>query len=271
MNKTKILILGKKSFIGSSLYFYFKKNHDVKIKNYESKFLKNLGNFDFIINCCNNKNYLENKYSKKNDFDLQIAKKIKNEKTHLLLLSTRKIYNPGPNLKENSEIKCTNHYEKNKYITEKAILKIKKKNLTILRISNLIGFKFKKNRRLHFTYLDEFLSMISMGKIIDNQGIYKDFLDIKTFSKIVNQIIKKDIQGIFNVSIGKKVYLNEFNSWLLRYYKDKKSLKKVIIYPKKQSESFYLNNSKLKKKINLKISIQDLKKECFKLSKKLFN
>ncbi len=271
MNKTKILIFGKNSFIGSSLYFYFKKRHNVKIKNYESKFLKNLKNFDLIINCCNNKNYLEKKYSKKNDFDLQIAKKIKNEKTHLLLLSTRKIYNPGPNLKENSKIRCTNHYEKNKYITEKAILKIKKKNLTILRISNLIGLKIRKNRRLHFTYLDEFLSMISIKKIIDNQDIYKDFLDIKTFSKIVNQIIKKNIQGIFNVSIGKKIYLNEFNSWLLRYYKDKKTLKKVILNPKKQSESFYLNNSKLKKNINLKISVKNLKKECFKLSKKLFN
>ena len=271
MNKTKILILGKKSFVGSSLFFYFKKRYDVKIKNYESKFLKNLGNFDFIINCCNNKNYLKNKYSQKNDFDLQIAKMIKNEKTHLLFLSTRKIYKPGPNLKEFSKIKCTNHYEKNKYITEKAILKIKKNNLTILRISNLIGLKFKKNRRLHFTYLDEFLSMISMRKIIDNQGIYKDFLDIKTFSKIVNLIIEKKIKGIYNVSIGKKIYLNEINSWLLRYYKDKKSLKKIILNPKEQSESFYLNNSKLKKNMNFKISIKDLKKECFRLSKKLFN
>ena len=43
------------------------------------------------------------------------------------------------------------------------------------------------------------------------------------------------------------------------------------LFAKKQSESFYLNNSKLKKKINFKISIKDLKKECFRLSKKLFN
>ena len=35
-------------------------------------------------------------------------------------------------------------------------------------------------------------------------------------------------------------------------------------------KSFYLNNSKLKKRIKIKIDINHLKKECLKLSKKLF-
>ena len=33
-------------------------------------------------------------------------------------------------------------------------------------------------------------------KVLNAQGIYKDFLDIKTFSKIVNLIIEKKIKGI---------------------------------------------------------------------------
>ena len=37
-----------------------------------------------------------------------------------------------------------------------------------------------------------------------------------------------------------------------------------------RKQSFYLNNSKIKKKININISIAQLKKECIRLSKILW-
>ena len=208
MKKTKILIFGKNSFIGSSLYSKLKSHFTVNIANYKIQKLNKIKNYDFIINCSTNKNYTKIKYLQKNDFDLQIAKKIKKEKTHLIFLSSRKVYRPGPNLNENSKIECKKHYERNKYISEKAISKIKKSNLTILRISNLIGYKKKSKRSIHNTYLDTLLKEVRNGKNINNNNAYKDFLDIKTFSKIIYLIIKNKVNGIFNVSIGKKIYLN---------------------------------------------------------------
>ncbi len=270
MKKTKILIFGKKSFVGSNLFFYLKKNYIVKIADFNKKNLKNLKSFDYIINCSTNRKYLENRYSKKNDHDLQIAKKIEGDKTHLLFLSSRKIYKAGPNLRETSKIECIRNYEKNKYITEKEILKIKKKNSTILRVSNLIGFKKRSKRTIHNIYLESLLKRILDKKIIDNKDAYKDFLDIKTFSKIIHLIIKNKVHGIFNVSIGKKIFLNDLNSWIIRYYKDKKFLKKIKSPYQNIDDTFYLNNSKLRKRIKINIKIEDLKNECFRLSKKLF-
>ena len=81
-------------------------------------------------------------------------------------------------------------------------------------------------------------------------------------------MISKNITGIYNVSIGKKVYLNKLISWLNFYNKKKIS---VINPPKNINfDSFYLNNKKLKNKIKLKISLIDLEKDCKIISKKYF-
>ena len=60
-------------------------------------------------------------------------------------------------------------------------------------------------------------------------------------------LIKKNKSGIFNVSIGKKVYLKKIVKWLNYYNLNKYKIMKIS---KKNlhtlnRESFYLNNSKL--------------------------
>ena len=49
-----------------------------------------------------------------------------------------------------------------------------------------------------------------------------------------------------------------------------KKLKIIKLKNSNKKESFYLNNSKIKKKININISIAQLKKECIRLSKILW-
>ena len=267
--KKKILIFGKNSFIGSNLYTFLKNKHFVKIKSFNSNSLLNLNKFDYIINCSINKKYINNTYSENNDFDFKIVKNL-NESTNFIFLSSRKIYKPKANIFEKSKIKCLNNYEKNKYITEKKILKIKRDKSIILRISNIIGYKRHNPRKIHSTYVDFFISKIKKGELILNQNEFKDFLDINTFSKIIDLIIKKKVFGIYNISIGKKVYLKVLNNWLLNSIKNKKKLKIIKLKNDKKKESFYLNNSKIKKKINININIAQLKKECIKLSKILW-
>ena len=138
--KKKILIFGKNSFIGSNLYTFLKNKHFVKIKSFNSNSLLIFNKFDYIINCSTNKKYINNIYSKRNDFDLKIVKNL-DESTNFIFLSSRKIYEPKANIFERSKIKCLNNYEKNKYITEKKILEVKGDKSIILRISNIIGFK----------------------------------------------------------------------------------------------------------------------------------
>ena len=268
--KKKIIIFGKKSFIGLNLYNFLKKKHLVKIKNFSLKNLKDINSYNYVINCSTNLKYVYSKYNIINDFDIKIVKKIKNPNTKYIFLQTRKIYKPKSNIKENSTKLCKKNYEKNKLITEKKIIETLKKQAVILRISNVIGLDFNSSKKVHKTYMDYFLTNISKKKIINNKKKFKDFIDIGFLSKIINKIITKDINGIYNVSVGEKILLNNLNRWLLTHYKDKNKLTVINNIKYKNEISFFLNNSKIKKYIKFNYNKIHLKKACIKISKKLF-
>lgn len=268
----KILIIGEKSFLSLNLSEDLKKRFNINNISYE-KFTKlkkkDLIFYDVIINTAINKKYILKKYESKFDFDLNIVKKIKYLKIKFIFFSTRKVYKIGDNISEKSLLQPNCNYSLNKLKTEKKISEILSKNLLILRISNIVGIrKNNSKRKIHNTFIDKFFFNIKKGFIYENKKNYKDFLSTKQFSKIIENLIIKNCYGIFNVSMGKKVYLNELIKWL-NFYNKKKTIIKPI--PKKYNDqNFYINNSKLLKKINLNISLKNLKKDCKRISKLYF-
>ena len=270
--KKKILIIGKKSFIGINLQrFFIKKKIRASSISFEN-FIKNYNSydkkFDFIINCTSNKSFIRNKYQNKNDNDLIIAKKILNSETKLVIISTRKVYEPKFNIKENDKKKPTCNYSINKLTSEQLVKKILINRSLILRVSNIIGLPNRSKRKLHETFVDIFFNKAKLGFIYDNKKIYKDFISIKKFNEIIFQLIKKDSTGVYNVSLGKKIYLNQIIKWL-NFYNNKQL---SLIKPQKSfnNDNFTLNNKKLMNKIDVKININDLKNECLIISKKIF-
>jgi hypothetical protein len=153
-------------------------------------------------------------------------------------------------------------------ISEISIKKILNKRVLILRISNIINPPNKNKRKLHKTFSDIFFEMAKRGFIYENKKIYKDFISIKKFTQIVFELIKKNSFGTFNVSLGKKIYLNQLINWLNFY----NSSEINIINPKNSfnCDNFTLNNNKLMRKIKIKNDVIDLKNECLKISKSFF-
>ena len=271
--KKKIIIIGKNGFIGSNLIKLLKKKFDIKSYGYR-KFLnvnrKFLLNVNYVINCTSNKQYVNKKYSKKNDFDFQISKKIKDLNCKMIFLTSRKIYKLGDNLNESSKLKPNCNYSKNKLHTEKILLKNLKNRILILRISNLIGInKFRNNnKKIHKTFIDSFFLNVQRGIIFNNEKNYKDFLSINKFGEIIEKLINKKVVGIYNVSLGQKVYLTKLVNWLNLFNKNK--YKSIDIPKGYKTECFYLNNDKLMKKINIKNRLIDLEKDCKAISKFFF-
>jgi len=271
--KKKIIIIGKNGFIGSNLIKLLKKKFDIKSYGYR-KFLnvnrKFLLNVNYVINCTSNKQYVNKKYSKKNDFDFQISKKIKDLNCKMIFLTSRKIYKLGDNLNESSKLKPNCNYSKNKLHTEKILLKNLKNRILILRISNLIGInKFRNNNnKIHKTFIDSFFLNVQRGIIFNNEKNYKDFLSINKFGEIIEKLINKKVVGIYNVSLGQKVYLTKLVNWLNLFNKNK--YKSIDIPKGYKTECFYLNNDKLMKKINIKNKLIDLEKDCKSISKFFF-
>ena len=86
--------------------------------------------------------------------------------------------------------------------------------------------------------------------------------------EIIEKFINKKVVGIYNVSLGQKVYLTKLVNWLNLFNKNK--YKNIDIPKSYKTECFYLNNDKLMKKINIKNRLIDLEKDCKSISKFFF-
>jgi len=269
--KITLLLIGKNSFIGKNIYNKLKKKLNITCLNFETAIKKEkffFKKFKFIINCSTNIDYVEKNYKKKNDFDLLLAKKIQFTNCKYIFLSSRKVYKPKFNITEKTKTKPTDQYGKNKLLSEKKLENILRDRLLVLRISNIIGLKDHNIRRVHTTFLDYFYNNVKNNNIIFFGKSYKDFLSINQFVHILFLLIKKNAYGIFNVSLGKKVYLINIVKWLNFF--NKKKINYIDEEKGMNLDSFTLNNQKLKKIINYKILMTDLKKDCLNISKNFF-
>ena len=269
----KILIVGKNSRITQFLKDYLNRRFLLSIISY-SEVVKKESNyfnkFNFVINCSSNKKYVNSKYNSLYDHDYQIVKKLIKLKPSYIFLSTRKIYKADDNCNETSKPKPQCNYSKNKLITEKKLKNLIKKKLLILRISNVIGVNnIISKKKLHNTFIDIFFINIKKGLILENGTIYKDFISSKKLVQVISKLITIKAIGTYNLSIGKKIYLNDIIRWL-NFYNNKPY---KIINNKNfnfNKDSFYLNNNKIVKKTKINLKISDLKTDCKKISKNYF-
>ena len=261
-----ILIIGKKSFIGSNLNQYLSKFFNTNIYSYEKIIFQNetfFRKYSHIINTSIHPYYQNRKYNEKFDLDLKFIKKFKQINFIYIFLNTRKIYLQKENITENSKIKPKFNYEKNKLISERWLKKNLKKKLLSLRISNVIGKKLKLNKRqVRKLFYDHFLDFRKIKKNLVFNNDFKDFITIDHLSEIIKKLIQKNINGVYNVSLGEKVYISEMIYWLDKEFSNR------VRFNKKRLDSFTLSNKKLLKTINISINKNQLKKFCEKLIKK---
>lgn len=272
--KINILIIGQKGFVATNLFNYLnKKKTNVKNIDFKKFFLKKknyLKNFDYIVNCSTNKKFILRKYQKKNDLNLKIIKKIiAIPKINFVMLSSRKVYKSDVSVTEAGALLPLCQYSKNILRSEIELKKLlHKQRLLILRISNLVGQNKFSSKKILKTFVYNFYENIKKNFIIDTGPVFKDFLGIDKFSEIVLKLVKKKCYGIYNVSLGKKIFVEEIVSWLNFYNKDSYQL--VKFKNSHNKDCFTLCNKKLMKTIAIKNTKIDLKKECLTLSKRFF-
>jgi dTDP-4-dehydrorhamnose reductase len=271
MKKKKLLIIGKNSFLGKNLYAALKNKINIHILSFEDfrrLNKKEISKYSYICNFAINPKYIKFKYKKKNDIDLEISKKIINSNINLIFLSTRKIYQNNNNIKETGNKKPMCNYSKNKFITENKIIKLLPKNFTILRVSNVLGLKENNFRKTHISFIDNYIKYLSLNKKILYINDYKDFITIKQFTKLFYLILIKNVKGIYNVSLGKKIYISTLLKWL-----NFKNINSSKFYAKKNTtlkDSFTLNNSKLLNILKITIKKSEVKNFCKLIGKKIY-
>ena len=256
----KLLIIGKNSFIGSSLKNYLSKRNNFEILSFEEIINKKSSfflQFTHVINTAIHKNYVKKKYNKIYDLDRKFIYKFKKINFTYIYLNTRKIYFQKKNIREESLKKPICNYGKNKLKTEIFLKKKLKNKLLSLRVGNIIGKRIVKNKRNnHKLFFDNFLIYRKKNKKLKVLNDFKDFLSIDQFCKIVDNLIKKKVSGIYNISLSEKIYISELISWIdIDFYRK-------ISFVNGSKDSFTLSNKKLLKKIDVKPLKNELKKFC---------
>ena len=265
-NKKKIIIIGYNSFIQKNLYIHLSKNFIVKKKKFSQINKKNISDYDFVINCSNSIYFFYKKYNKKFDRNLKIAELIKNNDSKFFLLSTRQVYLQKLFLNEKSKLNPLNEYAKNCIKSEINCQKMLKKNLLILRLSNVFGYETGKKKK------PSLVSLILNGlknkeiKFDNNYLLYKDFLPINLLCLYIEKLIYINIHGILNVGSGIPVLVKDFVKKII----DVKKIKiKVQLSNKFEDKSYCYNIHQLKKITGVKVNKKKLNVYFSKLKNKL--
>lgn len=253
----KILIIGKNSFLAKNFILYCKKKIKFKAISHKDIKKQNFINYTYIVNFALPLKKYNRKLIDKDNLDLKLAKKIISDKSKavFVFLSSRKVYKPDKNIKETSKVKPFDIYGKNKLETENKLKQILKSNYLILRISNIIGKINKDKEKSNYNFIDNYFFYKKLKKKIITHNDFKDFISIEDFSKSLFLLINKRAQGVFNISLGRKIYLKDLIYWL-----DKNFYKNFTFKSKNKKLSFYLNNEKLMRKIKFKPTLFRLKK-----------
>ena len=263
----RVLIFGNKSFIQENFFNFLKKK---KLKVLKKKFsdlkkiifLKN----DIIINCSIAPEIFNKKYKKLFDRNYQIAKYIKKKNIKFIFLSTRMVYQQKKNIIESSKLKPINRYALNSLKSENLCRKILKNNLTILRISNVIGLEFRKKRQ---SLMSKLIQGIKKNKIIlDNSyNFKKDLIPINFFCEYLYKIIRSKYSGLINLGSGISMTLLS----LVKTLVIKKNVKILIDHNalNRYDSSYSYNIRKLVKITKIRFSKSEVLKEINKISKKI--
>jgi len=267
--KIKLILVGKNSFLSNILFKRLKKK--IKIKKISLKDfykIKKLPDYSHICNLATHPNYLNKKYSCKFDIDIRILNKIKKLNLKYIFISSRKVYKMKFNITEKDKLYPKDIYSSNKITTEKKLKKILKERLIILRVSNVLGEKIKNIKRVHKTFLDNYINYLKDNKVYYYCNDFKDFITEKMFADIFFLILKKNVFGTFNISLGKKIYIREILKWL--NYENHQKQKFILNIKKKPKDSFTLNNNKIKKITRLRALKKDVEVFCKNLGKKIY-
>lgn len=267
-----VYLVGNKSFIQNYFYSSYKSKINL-IKITFNKFMSNnrVLDGDVVINFSLDKNFFTKKYILNKDRDLKIIKLLKKKKILFVILSSRMVYKQRLNLKETSLKKPPNIYGKNKLIIENNCSKIKniKPKILILRLSNIIGYEIN---RIRSSLMSKIIQGININSIqLDNSYNKKrDFMPVELFCRVLFNLIKKRVYGIFNVGSGISISLLELSKIILNSTKFSNTEIKIDKKLKSIENGYSYNISKLKNVYKFNFNKKDLVNSLNEIRKKIY-
>lgn len=245
----KILIVGKNSFIAKYFinFIQFEKYCITAISHNDVYNFNFFNDFTHIINFSYDNNLILNSDNIKNSVDYHICNKINSFNTNYIFISSRKVYDLNFQFLANENTIRAVHdmYSNNKIIIEDYLFKIKHCKVLILRPSNIIGFEYYKERYRFASFLINNLIMNGNIQLNCSPDTKKDIIPINNFCIILNDLIKNDVTGVYNIGSGSSFSLTEICLAIIKGY----GSGSLISYNNSIIDEFELDSTKLYKLI----------------------
>ena len=281
-----ILLSGSNGLLGTGLKNYFNQNKinyytigrencnfngDIKDNLFVEKTIKSLEPSVFInmaaitdVDFCEDNKELA--YKVNTEFPLLVSKILKSTKNkyYIIQISTDQVYSGiGPH--NESDANPINYYSFTKYETEKLLKNV---NAISLR-TNFFGKSLNKNK---FSFTDKiYNSCLNEKKFNVFNDVYFSPVSLNTIYYVINSLIKKNINGIYNLGTKEGMSKKEFALYFCKLVNlNTKNIignsQKDVNLLAKRPNDMRLNSQKLESKleikfINLKDEIKSIKDE----------
>ncbi len=203
----KIVIIGADSYLAAGLNSYLPDISICYLHFYDwMKHIDVLQSADCVINFSIAPEFSTSDMDIKDIIDVKIAERLKTFKTQYIFISSRKVYGSDNEIKiyrETDKLTGIDFYAKNKIKTEHKLSEILTDNLTILRVSNIVGEPiYRRHYKTFMGWICE--NIIQNQKLIvtQNENAVKDFITKNFLHQNIAQVITQRLTGIYNLSAG---------------------------------------------------------------------
>ena len=202
--KKKILIVGCNSYLANGISFDLDKYSVCFINRplAQHDFYK-YSYYDYIINFCIQPEFFLKNINENEMIDIQIARKIQNNTTKFIFLSSRKVYGSSYKLKTFNELDILNPYDfysDNKCTVEDKLTNILGDNLLVFRVGNIIGEP--SNKPQYNTLIGWIERQLIANKKIYcniNKDVKKDTISRRYFQYALQKSIDLNLSGVYNL------------------------------------------------------------------------
>lgn len=242
----RLILIGSGSFIARHVCSSAaRESEEIIPVPHDADLSKLLKSSDIVINFAIHPDFRDTEYNEDYDFDLRAAHAAVQCGARFIMLSTRKVYSSNVRwgATENATARGDNTiYGNNKAASEQAVRDLGCNQLSILRLSNIIGFEYASKEPRN-SFMGRVLRRLKADGIVEfdmSSDTEKDFLPVEICAKAILQIAHSTETGIFNLGAGFPTSCGDIAKAVCDGY----GAGELVVLTDKIDDEFYLDTGK---------------------------
>lgn len=205
-------------------------------------------------------------YDLAGDPDLRLAARIGDRDVAFIMLSSRKVYAPGPApLHEDSPLGPSDAYGRNKLAVEQALTKQLGARLTRLRVANAFGFERTPGRRSFLGILLAGLAEAGRVRLDMSPFVARDFIPDGAFARVLARVVEDPPGGALNLGSGIALPTGRLALWVIEGY----GRGELVVTSPREHDAFVLDITRLRARYGDPCTEADLRSACHAIGRRL--